>query len=300
MIDTDTSAPLTEHRTTRAGLLRAGRELLHLAGVTHAEQEAAWLLEAALGISHLMMRIDPNRVVEAEPRRRAQDSFRRRASREPLQYILGTQEFCGLELVVTPDVLIPRPETELLVEEVLRRRPSGRALRIADIGTGSGCLAVTVARFLPEATIFASDRSTAALAVARSNARRNGVEGRIQWLEGDLFRPFEAAGLQGSLNVILANLPYVPEPEWDRLQPEVRLFEPRLALVGGPDGLDLVRRLIAEAWAHLACRGLLILELGQGQAAEVRRLIVEELRYGEIWTRRDHAGIERVVVCERD
>jgi release factor glutamine methyltransferase len=119
-------------------------------------------------------------------------------------------------------------------------------------------------------------------------------------LEGDLFRPFEAAGLQGSLNVILANLPYVPEPEWDRLQPEVRLFEPRLALVGGPDGLDLVRRLIAEAWAHLACRGLLILELGQGQAAEVRRLIVEELRYGEIWTRRDHAGIERVVVCERD
>ncbi len=298
MIDTDTSAPSTEHRTTLAGLLRAGRERLHLAGVTHAKQEAVWLLEAALGISHLAMRIDPGLVVEAGPQRRAQDFFRRRASREPLQYILGTQEFCGLELEVTPDVLIPRPETELLVEEVLRCRPHDRALRIGDIGTGSGCLAVAVARYLPDAGVFASDQSAAALAVARNNARRHGVEGRIEWLEGDLFGPFERAGLQGSLDVILANLPYVPEPEWETLQPEVRMFEPRQAIVGGQDGLELIRRLIGEAWEMLACRGLLIIEVGQGQAAEVRRLIREERRYDEIWTKPDHAGIERVVVCE--
>jgi release factor glutamine methyltransferase len=300
MIDTDTSASLTADRTTLTGLLRAGRELLTRAGVAHAEQETVWLLEAALGISHLAMRTDPALVVEEECRRRAVEFLRRRASREPLQYILGTQEFCGLEFEVTPDVLIPRPETELLVEEVLRRHSTASALRIADIGTGSGCLAVTLGKSLPDAQVFASDRSTAALEVAKKNARRHGVEEQIAWLEGDLFEPFASAGLDGSLDVILANLPYVPEPEWRTLQPEVRLFEPRQALVGGQDGLELLRRLIDEAWKFLAASGLLIMEVGQGHAATLRQLISEDGHYGETWTKQDNVGIERVVGCERD
>lgn len=220
----------------------------------------------------------------------------RRAHREPAQYISGTEDFHGLTFNVTPDVLIPRPETELLVEtgiELLQDLPAAKA---ADIGTGSGCIAVSLAASLSGATVYAVDRSKAALTIAKGNADANGVAGRILFLEGDLLAPLEAAGLKGLLDMIASNPPYIPADEIPGLQAEVQ-FEPKGALDGGPDGLDAVRRLIAEAPSYLKPGGWLLIEIGFGQADAVRELVRASgvLEYIEFKT--DFAGIARVLVA---
>ena len=180
----------------------------------------------------------------------------RRAQREPLQYITGRQEFWGLDFMVTPDVLIPRPETELIVETALAAcQDRSRPLTIIDLCTGSGCIAISLAKELPAARIFATDTSAKALAVARENARRHGVSDRIRFLEGDLFGPLEELDLQGQVDIIVSNPPYVPSGDRPALQPEVRDYEPELALFAGPEGTEIHRRIIGTAPRFLKKNG---------------------------------------------
>ncbi len=283
---------------TLAALLREGRAMLAEAGVEQAEHEAVWILEAALNASRLALTLDRTRFIDPHELAAARALLARRAAREPLQYLLGVQEFCGLEFEVDPSVFIPRPETELLIDELARRLRTDQPALLADIGTGSGCIAVAAARVFRRASVYAVDLSEAALAVAGRNVMRHGVQGRVTCLRGDLFGPLRARGMTGAFAAILSNPPYIADPEIDGLQPEVRLFEPRLALSGGQDGLDFYRRIVNEAWEWLAPGGVLILEVGQSQAASVCELASRHGRYGTISTRRDMAGIDRIVCMD--
>lgn len=292
------AAPAREDHTLRQ-LRRLSGELLAGAGIEHAEREVVWLLESALGRSHLALLMQGEEAVTPAQWERALALVRRRAAREPVQYLLGTQEFCGRDFLVSPAVLIPRPETEALVDAVLEAcRPAGRTL-VADVGTGSGCIAITLAMALPDAVMYATDVSAVALAVARDNAVRHGVHDRARFLLGDLAAPLRDGGLEGQLNVLVANPPYIPDSALGALQPEVRDFEPRLALSGGADGMALHRALIAAAPSLLAPGGFVALEVGLGQAPAVQSLAQASGAFARVWTRRDHLGIERVVCGQR-
>jgi release factor glutamine methyltransferase len=284
-------------------LARQGAARLSRAGIEQAGLETAWLLEHALRVTPLDLRLNESQIVEGEGLRRAQTLLARRADREPLQYLLGTQEFCGLEFEVEPSVLIPRPETELLVEAAVRcagmHPAAGRRPVVADVGTGSGCIAVSLARRMPLAVLHATDRSAEALRVARRNAERHDVAGQVTFLEGDLLKPLRASGLSGRVDIVVSNPPYIAEREWEALQPEVRLFEPRIALAGGEDGLAVYRRLVQEAVEFLSADGWLIMEVGQGQAQSVRVLLGATKQYGVVDVRPDQAGIDRVVCAQR-
>lgn len=284
-------------------LARQGTMLLLRAGIEQAGLETAWLLEHALRVTPLDLRLNDSQIVEGEGLRRARALLARRADREPLQYLLGTQEFCGLEFEVEPSVLIPRPETELLVEAAVHcagmQPGAGRRPVVADVGTGSGCIAVSLARRLPLAVLYATDRSAEALRVAGRNVERHGVAGQVTFLEGDLLEPLRARGLSGRADVVVSNPPYIAERDWEALQPEVRLFEPRIALAGGEDGLAVYRRLVEEAVECLSAAGWLIMEVGQGQAESVRMLLDATKQYGTVDVRPDQAGIDRVVCAQR-
>lgn len=220
----------------------------------------------------------------------------RRSAREPLQHLTGTQEFFGLTFEVTPDTLVPRPETELLVEDALGRIGRTAGAKVADIGTGSGCIAVAIAANAPNADVYAVDRSEAALAVAGINALRHGVTDRVELLAGDLFGPIRDAGLAGSLDVIVSNPPYIPSADIPGLQPEVG-FDPAGALDGGPDGLDVVRRILRDAPEFLKPGGTLLVEIGAGQPDAVRRIAAETGVLSVEMFLVDFSGIERVLVA---
>jgi release factor glutamine methyltransferase len=218
----------------------------------------------------------------------------RRAAREPIAYIVGHREFWGLEFEVTPDVLIPRPETELIIEEALSVFPHRQLVHhIIDIGTGSGCLAVILAIEFASAGVVATDTSDSALEIAQRNAGRHNVSDRIAFARGDLL-----GGAGKSAELIVSNPPYVPEADAATLQPEVARYEPSSALYAGPDGLAVIRRLLEEAPPHLAPEGRLIVEFGFGQEPGVR-----EAARQSGWTtervRRDLQGIPRVAVLRR-
>jgi release factor glutamine methyltransferase len=214
----------------------------------------------------------------------------RRSRREPVAYIVGRQEFWGLDIEVTPDVLIPRPETEIVVEEAIREASALASPTIVDVGTGSGCIAIALAASLPGAAIIATDVSASALDVARRNAARHGVEERIRFVTGDLLQEIGRLA-----DVIVSNPPYVRRG--DRLPPEVVRYEPALALYAGDDGLDVLRRLLTSAPRALASRGVVIVEFGFGQEAALRALA-----QGGGWTievRNDLQSIPRVAVLRR-
>lgn len=222
-----------------------------------------------------------------------------RARGVPVAYLTGTKEFFGLEFKVTPAVLIPRPETEVLVEralELARLRELPPQPCILDIGTGSGAIAVALAVHLPEAAVVATDISAAALAVARENAVRHKVEERINFRQGDLWEALAPGGgdsLGLLFDLVVSNPPYIPEPELEKLSPEVKR-EPRLALAGGLDGLNFYRRLAAGVSTYLAPGGWVLLEVGQGQAAAVGALLAQ-IGLAVFPPCRDLAGRERVV-----
>ena len=219
----------------------------------------------------------------------------RRITREPLAYIVGAREFWGLELEVTPDVLIPRPATELIVEAILELFPDRTApLTVADICTGCGCVAVAIAHERPASRIVATDISPEALEVARRNAARHGVSDRIAFRHGDLLH-----GVDGPLDAIVANPPYVVDGARPALQPEVRDYEPALALFGGREGLDLVTRLVADAPRRLRPGGYLVFEFGLGQDVEIEELIDSSPDLELIELRRDLEGIARTAVARR-
>lgn len=259
----------------------AGRE------IDSPRLDAELLLADTLGLDRVGLYLNFERPLQADELAGYREKVRRRASREPLAYILGRTEFWSLPFIVTPAVLIPRPDTELLVEEALPRLAD--AARVLDVGTGSGALAVALAHERPECTVTAIDVSAAALAVAAGNAGSNGVAERIEFLQADL-----AALPDGPFDLVVANPPYIPSGELTTLMPDVRDFEPQLALDGGCDGLDAYRALARQTGAILAPGGWLLVEVGIGQAPAVQELFAGA-GLTEIFISRDLAGIERVV-----
>ena len=226
-------------------------------------------------------------VVAAHHAQRYRELLARRASGEPLAYILGEREFWSMALRVTPDVLIPRPETELLVEMALRHLPQGQPVEIADLGTGSGAVALALARERPLARILASDASAAALDVARANARRLGL-GNVEFLRSDWFAAFGAR----RFDLIASNPPYIAADDAHLQQGDLR-FEPPAALASGSDGLDAIRTIAGAAQQHLQPAAWLLLEHGHEQGAGVRAILAQS-GFVEISTERDLAGRERV------
>jgi release factor glutamine methyltransferase len=271
---------------TRA-LLADGVRALGAAGLVTARQDAEWLLADQLGVDRVTIYLDPPEVTAAAAQRYAAQ-VARRAAHEPLQHLLGWEGFRGLRLRVGPAVLIPRPETEELVEWALGFVPVGAT--VCDLGTGSGCIAVALAAARPDVRVFAVELSPAARAVAADNVRALGLTARVTVLGGDLLEPL--AGLRGAVDVIVANPPYIPTPALPALPVEVRAWEPREALDGGADGMAISGRIIADAPGVLAPGGALVMEIGEAQAVPLAARM-EAGGFVDVLTRRDLGGVER-------
>ncbi|MGH2458113.1 MAG: peptide chain release factor N(5)-glutamine methyltransferase [Chloroflexota bacterium] len=268
-------------------LREAAERLTPSVGEAHL-LEARILVETALGQSRVWLYQHPEAPLEADQLRRLCHLIERRQAGEPLAYILGTREFYGRSFLVDPRVLVPRQDTETLLERALASARCHPA-RVVDVGTGSGILGISLALELPWARVVLIDRSADALAVAKENVRRHAVDARLSLVQGDLL-----TGLDGPADLIVANLPYVPSGEIDRLQPEVRR-EPRVALDGGPDGLDLYRRLLAQAPSVLGPRGALFAEIGDGQGAAANGLARARFPEYDVRIHPDLEGRDRVL-----
>ena len=267
---------------------------LQRAGIPGARGEARVLVAAATGLSREALIAEPERALSVAHRGRLADLVARRARREPMAYVLGRREFWSLDLGVGPGVLVPRPDTETVVEAVLEALPDRRApLRLLDLGTGSGCLLLALLSELPRATGLGVDAAPEAVAVAAANAAALGLAGRAAFRLGDWGR-----GLDGAYDVVVSNPPYIPGRDIATLEPEVRDFEPREALEGGEDGLDAYRRLAPDAARLLPAGGLAALEIGQGQAEAVGAIMSAQ-GLEPIGVRRDLAGIERCLILRR-
>jgi release factor glutamine methyltransferase len=288
---------LTARRDVAAAIAGASARLAR-AGVESARLDAELLMAAAAGVSRAIL-IAGGTEIDAASLERFELMVARREEREPLAYIVGRREFFSLEFAVRPDVLIPRPETETVVEaalDFLRRRPAATVL---DIGTGSGTIAIAIAVNAPRARIVALDISKASLEVAADNARRHGCADRIIFLEGDCFMALEGSAPPFDLfDLIVSNPPYIAEAEFATLAPEVRDFEPRVALEGGRDGMVFYRKIAAGAPRWLAPGGEVMLEVGAGQAEGVEAMMCAA-RCAAGARKRDLAGIDRVVRARR-
>ena len=267
------------------------RQRLERADIPDADIEAQVLLRNTLGIDRVTFHASPDRELSDKDAEAFHGTVERRIEGEPLSYITGHREFYGLDFVVTPDVLVPRQETEFLVEAVLgyaRDRVEG-ALTIADIGTGSGAIAVALARHLPNAAVCATDVSRGALRVADENVQRHGLEGRVRLQHGDLFE-----ALAGPVDVVASNPPYLSDDEVAELPPDVQR-EPTLALAAGVDGMEVLRRLILGAREYVKPGGLLALEIDPRRLEAEERLARRTFPDSEIRVVKDHAGLNRVV-----
>jgi release factor glutamine methyltransferase len=292
---------IATHSNLAAGTLGALREQaqarLERAGADSPRLTALVLLEHVSGKGRTEILAHPERSLDREQAARFQELVERRSQREPLAYILGWREFYGRQFLVTPDTLIPRPETEGLVEIAVRRLASlslHSAPRLLDVGTGTGALAVTLAAERESLEVVCTDYSLQALRVARQNAVNHSVHGCIQTVACDL-----ATAIHGKFNVVLANLPYIPTADIETLEPEVRQFEPRLALDGGGDGLNLLERLIADLPRLIEPGGFAALEFGDGQANPLDRGARQLLPTWAVDVQRDAAGNERFLILER-
>ena len=294
------------------------------AGCESPRLDAEILLAEALGANRAYLLAHGQDALPPDAWEKLAGWTARRERREPVAYLIGRREFYGLDFAVTPAVLIPRPETEHLVEEALAiaRRMSLRAKRsnlssqarllrrstprndevgdgagiaIADVGTGSGAIAVSLAVHLPGARVCALDSSADALAVAWRNADRHGVADRMCLVQSDLLD-----NLPWPPDILAANLPYISDTEWGALAPEIRLYEPETALRGGADGLDCIRRLLHQAPAHLRPGGAVLLEIGAAQAAPVREMALAAFPGAAVRTLQDYAGLDRVVVVQTE
>ncbi len=280
--------------TLREALTRAtGQLAAHPDLRPTALADATILLMETLGVDRATLLAHPERPVDREQQAAYQRMLERRLRFEPIQYILGRQEFFGLALRVTPAVLIPRPETELLVEAVLARVPRGELLRIVDVGTGSGAIAIALASALPDASVKALDLSPEALGIARENAARHQLADRVRFLHSDLLA---AVAGDAPYDLIVSNPPYVALADLETLHPQVRDHEPREALFAGPAGLDVYERLIPQAWTMLRAEGLLALEIGHGQQEAVARLLAD---WSGVTFLQDLQGIPRVALGRR-
>jgi release factor glutamine methyltransferase len=269
---------------------------IHLAnqGVESPRFDAELLLAHVLGTNRAAILARPEQQLTPKQLTRFRDFVARRGNREPLAYIVGHREFFGLDILVDHRVLIPRPETELLVEHALDiASHMAASLPIADVGAGSGAIAVSLAMQLPEATLYALDHSAEALELVAENARRYHVADRVRCLHSDLL-----SALPGPVDLITANLPYVTTDEWRALAPEIHNYEPRSALDGGPDGLDLISRLLATAQAYLRPAGAILLEIGAGQGVAATALAHTHFPQARVKLVQDYAGLDRLLAVE--
>ena len=271
-----------------------GRERLLAAEVPEAEQNARLLLEYVCGTDRQAMLLAPERTLTEAEEARYSEVTRERSRRVPLQHITGSQYFMGLEFAVDGRVLVPRPDTEILVEEVLKDGASGA--RVLDLCTGSGCILLSILKYSNSATGIGTDLSADALSVAAHNAERLQIP--AAFYRGDLFAALPEEAAKG-FDIIVSNPPYIETAEIDTLMPEVREHDPYMALDGGADGLDFYRRIIAEAPEHFAAEGRLYLEIGCTQAPAVEALMKAQ-GYTEIRTVKDYAGLDRVVVGKKE
>ncbi len=255
-------------------------------GIDNARLEAEWLLCASTGLDRVGLYVNYEKPLSDDELSACRGMVARRAKHEPLQYILASQGFYGLEFEATPAALIPRHDTEVLVEEALRRAPAAK--NALDIGVGSGCIAIALAKSLPGAEVCGVERSPDALVLAERNAERHGV--RLTLFEGSLFEPFR----NQRFDLIVSNPPYIPTDDLETLQSEVRDYEPRMALDGGRDGLDFYRLIIPAAPGYLNAGGWLMLEVGIGQAEAVQEMFVKA-GFADPFVAKDPSLIDRVV-----
>ena len=284
-------------------------------GVADPKAETEYLLSHLLNCKRSGLYLKHDKSLAIDEFQRFMDWLNRRIAREPSQYIIGEQEFRGLAFKVTRDVLIPRPETEILVEEAIKTVSSKSEVvsgnnniqltthdsrfTILDLCTGSGCIAVSLAKEIPDCHIYAVDVSEKALYVARENAERHGgVADRINFLQGDLFGPLKCLKLVKRVDLIVSNPPYIAKTMMKDLQPEIRDYEPEIAVYAGEDGLDFYRRIISEAPKYLAKDGCILLEMGYGQAEEIKKLIEQHKAFEHIDIKKDFAGIDRVIKAQ--
>ena len=261
--------------------------ITHLCTATDAPRlEAEVLLGHVLGVSRAALLTHPERSPTAKQLATYQNLVRRRASNYPLPYLTGSVEFYGLEFAVTPEVLIPRPDTETLVELALARRPAS----IVDVGSGSGCIAVALAVHLPQATVYGIEISPAALAAAQRNVKRHGVSGRVRLMRGNVLTPRPSP-----VDLIVSNPPYIPTSDCAALPASVRNHEPRLALDGGSNGLEIVRQLLVQAPAVLKPGGGLLIEIGANQGEAASHLARTFFPRAEVCVHPDLAGRDRVL-----
>lgn len=290
---------------TALDLLKEIQGTLRKAGLESPDADAERLVRGVAGVSRVELYAG-GRELAVGARRRIRSLAKRRAAGVPTAYLVGEADFCGVTLRVTPAVLIPRPETEQLVEAVLdilrRRYPVSatqnydKAPRILDLGTGSGCIAVCLTIERPDCKIFAFDVSSRALQVARSNALRQGLAGRIRFQKSDVYSAIRGGRMQ--YDVIISNPPYLASTAYKALPKDVRQ-EPRAALIAGRDGLDVIRRIVSGAPEHLVSGGTLALEIGEEQADAVGKLIRSTKGLEEAQVRRDLAGRDRIVIARR-
>jgi release factor glutamine methyltransferase len=311
-------------RTPRVFTYRRAVERLARADVDSALLDAACLMEAASGVRRWRFIVEPERAIASGTSDLLEAMLCRREAREPIAYILGVKEFWSLSLSVGRGVLIPRPETETLVEAVLEKirfefrvssfesigvpssewqapgcKPETRnpELRILDLGTGCGAIALALAREIPHARLYALDSSADAVRIASRNAKALGLAGKVRFVQGDLFEPLRA--IQHGFDLIVSNPPYIPSGQLSRLPPEVLAYEPHQALDGGEDGLHFHRRIIEEVPARLRANGWLAVEIGEGQAPSVMRLIDETEIFGPVGVKQDLSGRDRVILAQR-
>ena len=289
----DASAILEAPRVTIAETIQTAAVTLAAAGVENPRVDAEWLMAHVLNCRRPELGLRRNETLTEPQAAQWLALIARRAERIPLQHLLGTADFCGLEMAVNDNVLVPRPETEGLAEAAWRFANSLERPTILDLGTGSGCLAIAIAVNCPGAGVHALEVSSAAMALARANAARHQVSDRIIFHEGDGF-----AALPGDLSfdLIVSNPPYIPSAEIENLQPEVRDHDPRVALDGGADGLDFFRTIAAHARAALRPGGRLMLEIGDGQAEAVAALLADA-GWGECDLLPDLNNVLRIVIA---
>lgn len=281
-------------------VLRWAQSYLQKKGISEPRASAAVLLAHCLRCTRLDLYLRYDQPLSPDELDCYKRLLRRRLAHEPTQYITGHQEFWSLDFLVSPAVLIPRPETEVIIEAVLKYAadlPDGPAnRRILDVGTGSGVLAVVLAKEVPQAQVVALDQSAAALALARENIRRHEVQDRVALVQGDLLTPLAP---EPFFDIIVSNPPYIPTGEWEQLPADIKDYEPRLALDGGPDGLAVIRLLVAELHQLLRPGGLVALEVGQDQAEAVAQLLAQTQAYAPPRILSDYQRIGRVVTAQR-
>jgi release factor glutamine methyltransferase len=282
-----------------SGILMQGVRRLRGAGIDSARLDAELLLGCALGMSREELIVAAARNLSLAESDRYEDLLKRRLNREPLAYITGQQEFWSLDFIISSDVLVPRPETELLVEIALKELANladTKVPRILELGTGSGAIAVALATESPRAQIIATEISPAALAIGRRNAYRNGVPKAIRFLQGDLF-PALGKELENDFDLVVSNPPYISRGEISNLEAEVSRWEPRAALDGGVDGLDFYRRIAEEAPDYLRQGGAVAVEIGATMGSLVLALFRNRAAYLDTQVHQDYSGRDRVIVA---